>query len=93
MKEKHICHQVTVLQKSSWLNELRKHVKEEIAELQGTLGYVEPGHGLNSKMRELYDDDVAEMYVLYKRKLDVLLWLHGNTEDASEVGDTTKSRK
>ena len=45
-------------------------------------------------MRELHDDeDVAEMYVLHKRRSDVLLWLYGNVESSPEVNDATLSRK
>ena len=73
-------------------NELRKHVKEEIAELQETLGYIEPCHGSKGKIRELHDDeDVTEKFMLHKRKSDVLLWLYGKA--VSEVGDTAQLRK
>ena len=42
------------------LNDLRKCVKTQLGQLQGTLGYIEPGHGSKGKMRELHDDeDVA----------------------------------
>ena len=76
------------------LSELRKYVKEEVSEFQGILGYVEPGHGSKGKMRELHDDeDVTEMYVLHKRRSDVLLWLYGNVESSPEVNDATPSRK
>ena len=47
-------------------------------------------------MRELHDDeDMAEMYVLYKRKSNVLLWLYGsvNIEESSDRDDTTLPRK
>lgn len=68
--------------------------QKEIPELQGILGYIEPGHGSKGKMRELHDDEhVTEMYMLHKRKSDVLLWLYGNTEGVSEVCDTAQSRK
>ena len=61
------------------LSDLRKYVKKQIGQLQGILGYIEPGHGAKGKMRELHDDeDVAEMYVIHKRKTDVLLWLYGS---------------
>ena len=78
------------------LSDLRRYVKEKIGQLQGTLGYVEPGHGAKGKMRELHDDeDVAEMYVLHKRKSDVLLWLYGSVdiEESSDRDDTTLPRK
>ena len=75
------------------LSDLRRYVKEKLGQLQGTLGYIEPGHGAKGKMRELHDDeDVAEMYVLYKRKSDVLLWLYGSV-DVEESDDATLTRK
>ena len=50
-----------------------------IDQLWGTLAYIEPGHGSKWEMRELHDnEDVAEMYVIYKRKTEVLLWLYGS---------------
>lgn len=63
------------------LSDLWRYVKEKLGKLQGTLGFLEPGHGAKGKMRELHDDeDVAEMYILHKRKSDVLLWLYGSVD-------------
>ena len=37
------------------------------------IGYIEPGHGQKGKLRELStDDDLKEMYVLYKRIQEIL---------------------
>ena len=46
------------------LSHFRICVKTEVPELQGNLGYIEPGHGAKGKLRELHDDqDVTEMYM------------------------------
>ena len=64
------------------LNDFRKYVKEDIGHLQGPLGYVEPGHGAKGKLRELHDDeDLYEMYVLHKRKPDMLQWVYGDVDE------------
>ena len=39
------------------LNDLRKYIKKQIGQLQGTLGYIEPGHGAKGKIRYLHDDE------------------------------------
>ena len=76
------------------LSDLRIYVKIEVPELQGTLGYIESGHGAKGKLRELHDDqDVTEMYMLHKRKADVLLWLYGSVEGETPADEVIQSRK
>ena len=66
------------------LSDLRKCVKEAVGEIQGTIGYIEPGHGAKGKMRQLNDDeDLSEMFVLHRRRHDVLLWIYDDTEGSS----------
>ena len=46
------------------LSDFRKNVEDEIGTIEGTIGYIEPGHGQKGKQRELSDDDdLKEMYV------------------------------
>lgn len=77
------------------LNNLRRCVKEEAGLFKGALGYIEPGHGVKGKTRELNDDeDLVEMYVLHKRKRDVLLWCYGEvTSEGSSSSATNESHK
>lgn len=69
----------------STLSDLVRCVKEGISGMKDdVLGYIEPGHGQKGKLRELTtDDDLKEMYVLYKRKQEILLWCYG------DVGEQT----
>ena len=76
------------------LSDLRIHVKTEVPELQGTVGYIEPGHRAEDKLRELRDDqDVTEMYMLHKRKADVLLRLYGSVEGETPADEVVQSRR
>jgi hypothetical protein len=58
------------------LSDLVRCVKEGIGGMKDdVIGYIEPGHGQKGKLRELTtDDDLQEMYILYKRKLEY--WIH-----------------
>jgi len=53
-------------------------VKDELLKYQVTdIGYIEPGHGLKGKQRTLIDnDDIDEMYDMYKRKGCYIVVLH-----------------
>lgn len=81
-------------QRFSTLNELRTCVKDEIGPIKGSvLGYIEPGHGLKGKMRELCkDDDLSEMYVLCNRKREVLLWCYVDTGVGEQSTVPTRKR-
>ena len=81
------------------IDDLRKCIKEEIEQFADTVGYVEPGHGIKGKMMCLGDDeDLSEMYVVHKRKSEVLLWCYGDLGEGSmsstgvEQSDSTWKR-
>lgn len=58
------------------------------------LGYIEPGHGQKGKLRELTtDDDLKEMYVLYKRKQEILLWCYGDVGEQTGFNPPQRKRK
>lgn len=80
---------LTHKQRFSTLNELKKCIQEEIGPIEDdTMGYIEPGHGQRGKIRDLCDDDdLSEMYALFKRQhSNVLLWCYnGNIGEPSTV--------
>ena len=71
----------------SSLSDLKMCVQEEIGPVMNdTMGFIEPGHGKKGKIRELCtEEDLSEMYVLYKRKREVLLWCYGDVGEQSTV--------
>lgn len=75
--------------KFSTVKELKKCIQEETGH-HGVMGYIEPGHGAKRKMNCLNDDEeLKDMYVLYKRKNDVLLWIRDNVEGRTNEESTT----
>ena len=71
-------------QRFSSLSDLKTCVQEEIGPVMNdTMGFIEPGHGKKGKIRELCTEDLSEMYVLYKRKREVLLWCYGDVGEQS----------
>ena len=61
------------------------------------LATLEPGHGTKGKMVFLSDDDdLYEMYVVHKRKPEVLLWCYGDVDKDSTAladGEVSVTRK
>ena len=58
------------------------------------IGYIEPGHGQKGKLRTLCtDDDLSEMYVLHKRKREVLLWCYGDVGEPSQSQSSTPRKR
>ena len=57
---------------------LKSNIVEEIGPLEmDVVGYMKPGHGSKGKLQELDDDnDLKEMYMLHKRKREILLWCY-----------------
>ncbi len=56
-------------------------------------GYIVPGHGWKGRQELLDgDEDIAEMYTVYGKKSDILLWCHGVNQD-SEVARKEKPKK
>ncbi len=46
------------------------------------LGYIEPGHGSKGKLRWLLNDqDIEDMYKVYLRKREILLWCSAREEN------------
>ena len=65
-------------------NDLKLYVTEVVENFDGTFGYIEPGHGTKGKMVFLSDDeDLYEMYVVHKRKPEVLVWCYGDVDKDS----------
>ena len=62
------------------LADLISSIVEEIGPLEmDVVGYMKPGHGSKGKLQELDDDnDLKEMYMLHKRKREILLWCYKN---------------
>ena len=55
------------------------------------VGYVRPGHGWKGKQELLdCDDDVVEMYTMYGKKSDILLWCHLMSEESR--AETSRKR-
>ena len=57
------------------LADLKSSIVEEIGPLEmDVVGYMKPGHGSKGKLQELDDDNaLKEMYMLHKRKREILL--------------------
>ena len=70
--------------------ELKRCVQQEIERAKDDLiGYIEPGHGQKGKMRELKtEEDISEMYILHKRKRDILLWCYSDVGEQSGACST-----
>lgn len=55
-----------------------KGITGKVSDICGNVnqvGYILPGHGLKGKHHFISsDDDLAEMYIAFKGKLDILLW-------------------
>ena len=68
---------------------IKQHILDIAPKLAGdSFGYIEPGHGLKGKLKLLTtDQDLVEMYSVYKTKREILLWCY------VESGDPTKQRK
>ena len=68
---------------------IKQHILGIAPKLAGdSFGYIEPGHGLKGKLKLLTtDQDLVEMYSVYKTKREILLWCY------VESGDPTKQRK
>lgn len=61
------------------LSEFLKEKFEEFKESDGKLcvGYIEPGHGWKGKQQWINtDDDVKELYSIYRKKKNMLLWCY-----------------
>lgn len=85
---------LTIRHRFSTLNELKRCVQQEIEKVKDDLvGYIEPGHGQKGKMRELKTEDLSEMYILHKRKRDILLWCYSNVGDQSGTCSANLQRK
>ena len=70
------------------IDDLKVYVNEAVENFDGAIGYIEPGHGTKGKMVYLSDDeDLYEMYVVHKRKPDVLLWCYGSVKESSALTD------
>ena len=53
-----------------------KHYFDEDKDKELQCGYMEPGHGKKGKQFEVTSNkDLKEMYEMYKRKCDILLWI------------------
>ena len=76
------------------LNDLKKCVKDETSEIKGdVIGYIEPGHGQKGKLRTLCtDEDLSEMYVLHRRKHEVLLWCYGSVGEQTQQSAMPRKR-
>ena len=76
------------------LNDLKEEVHKAVPSASDdSYGYIEPGHGLRGKQRLLKtEDDVREMYRIYKSKQEILLWCYGNVEvsDQSKIPNGRK---
>ncbi len=76
--------------------QLLSEYKDKLDEPVGTVGYIEPGHGLRGKQRWLSsDDDLTEMYELHKKKV-IMLWCfrkspHPNTSRKRPSPDSESS--
>ena len=79
------------------IDDLKLYVTGVVENFDGTLGYIEPGHGTKGKMVFLSDDDdLYEMYVVHKRKPEVLLWCYGDVDKDSTAladGEVSVTRK
>ena len=84
---------LTTHHRFSTLTELKRCVQQEIEKTKDDLlGYIEPGHGQKGKMRELKaEEDLSEMYILHKRKRDILLWCYGDISDQSGTCSTSST--
>ena len=50
-----------------------------------TFGYIDPGHRLKGKQNVITcDQDLVEIYTVYKNKRDILLWCYVECEDVSK---------
>ena len=69
-------------------------IKDQLNELLkckvADIGFIEPGHGLKGKQQTLIDDDdIEEMYDMYKRKrCGITLWCYTSVD-----GDADRSSK
>ena len=53
-----------------------KHYFDEDKDKELQCGYMEPGHGKKGKQFEVPSNkDLKEMYEMYKKKRDILLWI------------------
>ena len=74
IKKSHACKFQTMLEMESFLkdsfNELHKEQAEKL-----TFGYIVPGHGMKGRQEWITDDDdVKNMFDVYCKKKEVLLW-------------------
>ena len=69
-------------------DELKSSLEKEFSIQIETIGFIIPGHGWKGKQQLLETDaDISEMYVLYKKRQEILLWCH------THVSTTDVSRK
>ena len=75
------------------LNELQKHLSDELDVPTDHMGYIEPGHGVKGRQRWLHtDSDLKQMYESHQRRKDILLWCHSIPSSPSR-SIKQKSRK
>ena len=75
------------------IEDLIQEIKASLNVTPVNVGYIEPGHGLKGKQRWLInDDDLDDMYCIYERKKEVILWCHCVCASASASKCSTPKR-
>ena len=69
----------------SSLNGLKQELQQLHPQVKDSLGYITPGQGLKGKMNSITtEQDLVEMYSVYKNKRNVLLWCYVGGEDSMQ---------
>ena len=75
------------------VQQLRRSLCEELNDMlvgdhsELEIGYIEPGHGTRGKQRWIFDDkDLADMYQVYSKKGEIILWMFNSCGESSSSG-------
>ena len=75
---------VTTTQFSS-LDGLKQQLRQLNPHVKDSFGYITPGHGLKGKLNSIItEQDLVEVYAVYKNKRNVLLWCYVGTDSAED---------